>query len=96
MKIFRWWRKSSLATKLLLSLFLLAGAWTAWWWADSAHCDRQDEFTLRGICLIQIRNSAEQGQVPRDVGRSAAELVALGKAIPEQLAPDHDLVYIGH
>jgi len=64
MKIFRWWRKSSLATKLLLALFLLAGAWTAWWWADSAHCDRQDEFTLRGICLIQIRNSAEQGQVP--------------------------------
>ncbi len=63
MKIFLWWKKSSLAAKLLLALFMLAGAWTAWWWADSARCDRQDEFTLRGICLIQIRDSAEQGEV---------------------------------
>ncbi|ADX45050.1 hypothetical protein Acav_1128 [Paracidovorax avenae ATCC 19860] len=63
MTMFLWWRKSSLAAKLLLALLMLAGGWTAWWWADSARCDRQDEFTLRGICLIQIRDSAEQGEV---------------------------------
>ena len=37
-------------------------AWTAWWWIDSAiTCADQDEYTIHGVCLIKLRNRAEEG-----------------------------------
>ena len=35
-------------------------ALVAWWWIDSAvTCSEQDEYTLRGVCLMRIKSQAE-------------------------------------
>lgn len=35
-------------------------ALVAWWWIDSAvTCSEQDEYTLRGVCLMRIKAQAE-------------------------------------
>ncbi len=48
--------------RLLLLFSALIGIYTAWWWIDSARtCDTQDEYNLRGICLMRIQERAEQG-----------------------------------
>ncbi len=58
----RWWKHVGFGFRLLLAAFLLIGIYTAWWWIDSARtCDTQDEYNLRGICLMRIQERAEQG-----------------------------------
>ncbi|WP_026432402.1 hypothetical protein [Paracidovorax oryzae] len=58
----RWWKRMGWGLRLLLLFALLIGIYTAWWWIDSAHtCDTQDEYNLRGICLMRIQERAEQG-----------------------------------
>ena len=48
--------------RLLLLFSTLIGIYTAWWWIDSARtCETQDEYNLRGICLMRIQERAEQG-----------------------------------
>ncbi len=49
--------------KFLSVFLLLAAAYTAWWWVDSARCEKQDEYSLHGICLMQLRDRAESGEV---------------------------------
>ncbi|MDA8454513.1 hypothetical protein M4R22_07050 [Acidovorax sp. GBBC 3334] len=58
----RWWKRIGCGFQLLLILSLLLGAYTAWWWIDSARtCETQNEYNLRGICLMRIQERAEQG-----------------------------------
>ncbi|MDA8444566.1 hypothetical protein [Paracidovorax valerianellae] len=58
----RWWKRIGCGFQLLLILSLLIGTYTAWWWIDSARtCEIQDQYTLRGICLMRIQERAEQG-----------------------------------
>ncbi|CAM4051534.1 hypothetical protein [Paracidovorax anthurii] len=58
----RWWKRIGCGFQLLLIFSLLLGAYTAWWWIDSAlTCETQDEYNLRGICLMRIQERAEQG-----------------------------------
>ncbi|WP_029413562.1 hypothetical protein [Paracidovorax oryzae] len=58
----RWWKLMGFGLRLLLLFALLIGIYTAWWWIDSARtCDTQDEYNLRGICLMRIQERAEQG-----------------------------------
>lgn len=58
----RWWKRVGCGFQLLLILSLLLGTYTAWWWIDSARtCDTQDEYNLRGVCLMRIQERAEQG-----------------------------------
>ncbi|WP_235492014.1 hypothetical protein [Paracidovorax avenae] len=46
---------------MLFVASLLIGIYTAWWWIDSARThDTQDEYNLRGICLMRIQERAEQ------------------------------------
>jgi len=60
--IFLRWKRIGCGPRLLLSCLLLIGIYTAWWWIDSAHtCETQDEYNLRGICLMRIQERAEQG-----------------------------------
>ncbi|SDE57430.1 hypothetical protein SAMN05192589_12141 [Paracidovorax valerianellae] len=56
-----WWKRIGCGFQLLLIFSLLIGTYTAWWWIDSARCDKQDQYTLRGICLMRIQERAEQG-----------------------------------
>ncbi|AVS83651.1 hypothetical protein C8239_01840 [Paracidovorax avenae] len=47
---------------MLFVALLLIGIYTVWWWIDSARtCDTQDEYNLRGICLMRIQERAKQG-----------------------------------
>ncbi|SFD69924.1 hypothetical protein [Paracidovorax konjaci] len=58
----QWWKRIGCGFQLLLILSLLIGTYTAWWWIDSARtCETQDQYTLHGICLMQIRDRAEAG-----------------------------------
>ncbi|MDA8456760.1 hypothetical protein M4R22_18525 [Acidovorax sp. GBBC 3334] len=57
-----WWKRMGCGLQLLLIFLLLIAAYTAWWWIDSARtCDTQDDYNLRGICLMRIQERAEQG-----------------------------------
>jgi len=57
-----WWKRIGCGFQLLLIFSLLIGTYTAWWWIDSARtCETQDQYTLRGICLMRIQERAEQG-----------------------------------
>ncbi|WCM88067.1 hypothetical protein [Acidovorax sp. NCPPB 3576] len=57
-----WWKRIGCSFQLLLIFSLLIGTYTAWWWIDSARtCETQDQYTLRGICLMRIQERAEQG-----------------------------------
>ncbi|WCM88066.1 hypothetical protein [Acidovorax sp. NCPPB 3576] len=56
-----WWKRLGCGLQLLLIFSLLIGAYTAWWWIDSARCDKQDEYSYHGICLMRIQERAEQG-----------------------------------
>lgn len=54
--------KSHTGVKFFLALVAIAGALIVWWWIASAvTCKDQDEHTLRGVCLMQIRDRAENG-----------------------------------
>ncbi|MDA8523013.1 hypothetical protein [Acidovorax sp. NCPPB 4044] len=57
----RRWKRIGCGFQLLLILALLIGAYTAWWWIDSARCDKQDEYSYHGICLMRIQERAERG-----------------------------------
>ncbi|WCM97493.1 hypothetical protein M5C96_24415 [Acidovorax sp. GBBC 1281] len=58
----RGWKRIGCGFQLLLISLLLIGTYTAWWWIDSARtCDTQDEYNLRGICLMRVQERAEQG-----------------------------------
>ncbi|CAM4051510.1 hypothetical protein [Paracidovorax anthurii] len=57
-----WWKRIGCGFQLLLIFSLLIGTYTAWWWIDSARtCETQDDYNLRGICLMRIQERAEQG-----------------------------------
>lgn len=57
-----WWHKCNCGVKFLLTFLSVFGAWTAWWWIDSARtCDRQAPDALHGFCLMQVRERAGQG-----------------------------------
>ncbi|GKT22403.1 hypothetical protein [Acidovorax sp. SUPP3334] len=56
-----WWKRIGCGFQLLLIFSLLIGTYTAWWWIDSARCDKQDEYSYHGICLMRIQERAEQG-----------------------------------
>ncbi|GKT22405.1 hypothetical protein [Acidovorax sp. SUPP3334] len=57
-----WWKRIGCGFQLFLIFSLLIGTYTAWWWIDSARtCETQDEYNLRGICLMRIQERAEQG-----------------------------------
>ncbi len=59
----RWWKRIGCGFQLILIFSLLIGTYTAWWWLDSARtCETQDEYNLRGICLMQIQERAEKGE----------------------------------
>ena len=56
------WKRVGYGPRLLLLFLLLIGIYVAWWWIDSARtCNTQDEYHLRGICLMRIQERAEQG-----------------------------------
>lgn len=55
-------RRRGRGRRVFLALLLLCGAYAGWWWWDSARCDRQDEYSIRGICLMQLRDRAEAGE----------------------------------
>ncbi|SFD34672.1 hypothetical protein [Paracidovorax konjaci] len=58
----RWWKRIGCGFQRLLISSLAIAAYTAWWWIDSARtCDTQDEYNLRGICLMRVQERAEQG-----------------------------------
>jgi len=58
----RWWKRIGCGFQLLSIFSLLIAAYTAWWWIDSSRtCETQDEYNLRGICLMRIQERAEQG-----------------------------------
>ncbi|GKT22398.1 hypothetical protein [Acidovorax sp. SUPP3334] len=62
MMMLRWWKRIGYGFQLLLIFSLLIGTYTAWWWIDSARtCETQEEYNLRGICLMRIQERAEQG-----------------------------------
>jgi len=57
-----WWHRCSCGWKFLLTFLSVFGAWTGWWWIDSARtCDRQAPAALHGFCLMQVRERAGQG-----------------------------------
>lgn len=61
----RRWKKWGAGTRIALVLSLLVGAWTAWWWIDSAvTCDQQDEYSYHGFCLMELQRRAESGDNP--------------------------------
>ncbi|ADX44295.1 hypothetical protein Acav_0372 [Paracidovorax avenae ATCC 19860] len=57
----RWWRRLGYGAKWLVLISILLGIYTVWWWADSARCGQQDEYSYHGICLMQIKERAERG-----------------------------------
>jgi hypothetical protein len=51
-----------MARKAILVVLLLVLAPIAAWWIDSAvTCDAQDQYTLRGVCLMRTKALAESG-----------------------------------
>ncbi|AVS73441.1 hypothetical protein I4I83_08450 [Acidovorax cattleyae] len=58
-----WWLRRGSGAKFLLTFLSVFGAWTGWWWIDSARtCPRQEAATLHGLCLMQVRERAERGE----------------------------------
>lgn len=55
-------RRKARGRRVLLALVLFCGAYTGWWWWDSARCDRQDGYSIRGLCLMQLCDRAEAGE----------------------------------
>lgn len=50
--------------KRLLLLSTLVIIVTIWWWVESyKSCEDQDEYSLRGACLIKIKNAAQKEEV---------------------------------
>jgi len=48
----------------LICLLSFIAACFLWWWMESyVSCDTQDEYSLRGACLAQVKNGAINGQV---------------------------------
>ena len=51
-----------MARKAIIVLLLLVLIPVGWWWIDSAvTCDIQDQYTLRGVCLMRTKSLAESG-----------------------------------
>lgn len=59
----QWFVKRSRAAQWGLAVVALIAACVAGWWVDSARgCESQDEYSLRGACLLQVQQRARDGE----------------------------------